>query len=385
VSRIKALHLISTPGPHPWFDTLAEHVDRDRFEISVGCVGAPGALQEAMSVAGVATFALHAPDRRQLPVAVARLARVLRRRRVDVVQTHLPEACLVGSVAARLAGTPATIFTAHHSHEVPLQGNRRLLVLDRLCAGVLSDRAVAPSAHMKDVMVQAERIPPDQVDVIEHGFDLERLDPASVSRDEVRQRLGLEDRIVVGALGRSYWIKNYDTLVRAFAAMADEVPEAVLAIAGPGHEGTERLAMSLGIADRVRVLGPWGDVTGLMAAFDLFAHPAIAESFGMVYVEAMAMGTPVLSAPVGIAAELVETGRTGVRVEGLDVPAWSQAIRTALQLRPAWERMGEAARAAVDVPKFRSEVMVQRYERLYEDLLAPRAVGSAACDESAGR
>ena len=86
-----------------------------------------------------------------------------------------------------------------------------------------------------------------------------------------------------GAIGRLYPLKNYPALLKAFASALAEIPEARLVIVGGGEPGSliPRPA-ALGIAYRVAFCGPRDDIPELLAAFDVFVHPAIAESFGMV-------------------------------------------------------------------------------------------------------
>ena len=86
-------------------------------------------------------------------------------------------------------------------------------------------------------------------------------------------------------------------------------------IVGAGDaSGLAARARELNIGDRVVLCGPRDDVPDVLAAVDVFVHPAVAESFGMVIVEAMAMARPVLSTPVGIAPEVISAGETGAPV-----------------------------------------------------------------------
>ena len=101
-------------------------------------------FQDDMRSLGVLTFALGARSRAAYPAAIARLARKLRRQRIEVVQTHLVDGSFVGLTAARLARTPVVVMTAHHSHELPFHG-RRLIWPERLCTGPLCDHIIAPS------------------------------------------------------------------------------------------------------------------------------------------------------------------------------------------------------------------------------------------------
>ena len=361
------VHVISDSGPHAYFRTLIEADRRDRRRLAVGCVGRAGALQEDMRALGVETFALGADSRAQYPLAAARLARLLRARRAQILQTHLVDGSLVGLTAARLARTPVAVFTAHHSHELPFHG-RRLRWVDRACAGPLSDHVIAPSREVAQTLVDEAGARMTKIAVIHHGFDLGRLDPDRVSGDAVRAELGLEGALVFGAIGRLYALKDQPALLRAFATALDGVDEARLLVVGDGDQAPlAALARELGIADRVIFTGPRRDVPAVLAAIDAFVHPALAESFGMVIVEAMAMGRPVLSTPVGIAPEVIATGVNGVLARATGPGALADGLRDLLALRTSWPELGAAARDRVR--DFTAERMADDYERVYEDLM----------------
>lgn len=357
------VHLITDAGPHPYFRTLIEAPGFDRDAVVVGCVGPAGPLQRDMRDLGVATFALGATGRAAYPRAIAGLARMLNRIGAAVLQSHLVDGSLVGLTAARLARTPLAVFTAHHSHELPFHG-RKLIWADRLCAGPLSDLVIAPSAQVRDTLIQFTHVPAEKVAVVHHGFDPAALDPARVSGSTVRAELGLEDKLIIGTVGRIYELKNQDVLIKAFAEALSDVPEARLVIVGPGDQAPLLdLAEQSKIAERVVVTGPRSDVPEMLAAFDAFVHPAIAESFGMVIIEAMLLAKPVLSTPVGIAPEVITDGETGVLCRGHDESSLAVGLEALLELRPRWAEIGLAARERTR--SFSAEAMSHAYSDLY--------------------
>jgi glycosyltransferase involved in cell wall biosynthesis len=357
------MHVITDAGPHPYFRTLIESGGVDADAVSVGCVGPAGSLQEDMRSLGVSTFALGRRSRADYPFAIAELARELRRRRTQIVQTHLVDGSLVGLAAARLARTPIAVMTAHHSHELPFHG-RRLMWTDRLCTGPLSDYVIAPSQQVRETLTRIAHTPKRKIEVVHHGFDLSRLNPSRVNGERVRDELGLQGKLVFGAIGRLYSLKNYPALLRAFAAAFAGAPEASLVIAGPGDAGPlARLARELSITDRVVLLGAREDIPEILATFDVFVHPAIAESFGMVIIEAMAMARPVLSTPVGIAREVIAPGETGLLCSSSDSSALARGLSEMLALRASWSTIGAAARSRVQ--GLTAASMANRYTELY--------------------
>ena len=359
-------HLITDAGPHPYFRTLVEHTDPDRVRLSIGCVGPSGPLQDEMRGLGVDTFAMGTRRREKYPLAAARLARSLRARDVDIVHAHLPDGCLVGLTAARLARR-AAVMTAHHSHELPFHG-AALRWLDTIC-GMLSDRVIAPSRAVAVTITEQAHVRPGKVVVIHHGFDLDELDAAADGGREIRAELGLSGALVLGAIGRHYWLKGYESLVTAFATIAPLVPEArLLIVARDGDSsGVLRRAEALGVRDKVILTGARRDIPQVLASLDVFVHSALAESFGMVIIEALAAGVPVVSTPVGIAPEVVLTGRTGVLAESTDARALTAALHEMLLLRSEWATFSREARRVAQ--NFPAATMTSAYEQCYREVL----------------
>jgi glycosyltransferase involved in cell wall biosynthesis len=368
------MHFISNSNRTEYFRLIARHTDDDRFAMQVGSLDHAGGLQEGLEEIGIPTFALDAESRWLWPLATLRLARRLRRERIDVLHTHLIEASLVGLVAAKLARTKVAIFTGHHSHEVPLHGRRLLFEVDRFTARWLADVVISPSREMRDTFINVYGCPPDHVELIEHGIDLSRFDPDATRGSAVRSELGLDGKLVFGAISKHFWIKNLDALVHAFAVIAQRSPEAHLVVLGIGERSSlSALVERLGLSQRVSVLAPRRDVPEVLAAFDVFVHPALAESFGLAVVEAMAMRLPVVATPVGIAGDLIEDGISGIRIAGTDVDAVGEAMNRALEWRDRWSEIGaEARRRALALTP---ERWVHAHERLYERRLGLTAPG----------
>ena len=357
-----------------YFRLIARHTNHSRFAMQVGSLEAAGGLQEDLRGMGVPTFALGAKSRWSYPLATLRLAARLRNQKIDVLHTHLIDASLVGLIAAKLARTKLAIFTGHHSHEVPLHQRRLLFEVDRFAARWLADVVISPSEEMRDTFVDLYGCPRDHVEVIEHGIDLSRYDPDATDGAEVRSQLGLDGKLVFGAISKHFWVKNLDALVRAFAPIAERNPEAHLVVLGIGDRAPlQGLVDDLGLQRRVSVLAPRRDIPEVLAAFDVFVHPALAESFGLALIEAMAMRRPVVATPVGIAGDVLEDGVNGIRIGGTDVDSILEALSRALEWRDRWPQLGAEARRRV--LGFTPERWIEAHERLYERRLGVRRDG----------
>lgn len=362
---IRVLHLIATSEAADHLALFVRHSDQDEVDTTIGSLDAPGRLQSEMQRLDVTTFALGADRRTAYPRAVARLARVLRARRIDVVQTHLLDATIVGLAAARAARVPVGIFTAHHSSEIPLHDRRGLDTADRLAARGLADHVIAPSATMRDVLVSYHGVPSERIAVVHHGVDFGRFDASRIDGRRFREDHGLGPGPVLVAVSRHFWMKNLVALVEAFAVVAVADGDLRLVVAGSGDpEPLARRVHELDLDARVTVLGHVDAPETVMAAGDVLVHSSLAESFGMVILEAMAMGRPVVSTPVGIAPEVVQDGVTGVLSSGTSVPELARALQDALDLRPRWSAMGHNARERA------SHFTPGRWVRAHEDLYA---------------
>jgi len=368
--RIKVLHFSSeSESIWPFFATIADHADRDRFEVIFCTLGPSGRLQDQVQKRGLHAFSLDCTSRRQYPEALLRLAAWLSRERVDIIETHLFDASLVGLTAAWIAGTPLKIFRGHHSHEVFLYPRRLQYIADCLSARFLSDRVIAHCRSMSESLTREEGVPQEKIGVIPLPFDFRRWGSSPQRRNPVKARYQLSNKIVFGTLARLYWVKDQATLLKAFRPIARRWPAAVLLIAGtgPDREHLVRLAEDLGISSRVVFAGYCEDIVDVMAALDVLIHPAISESFGQTVVEAFALSKPVISTRAGISPEIIADGINGLLVDASNVEAMTLAIETMLSRRSDWETMGAAGRSSVE--RFSAEHVIPAYEAQYQTWL----------------
>lgn len=370
--RLKILHLVSHAESNAYFCDIAEHANRDRFDITVASLSPAGPLQDQMRARKLQTMALDCTWRGQYLRSQLRLAAQLRSQRFDIVQTHLFEASLVGLAAARLARTPLAVFTGHHSHEIPLHRKSTLRWVDSLASRRLAHYVIAHCLQMKEIFIADEGVPAEKIALIPLGFDFTRLIPSKTGRQRVRAELGLDGKVVFGAVGRLFWVKDYPSLFKAFAALAAKAADTVLLVVGDGPDRDElkQLARDLSIEDRVVFAGQRGDIVDVLAAIDVLVHSALAESFGQVIVEAFALLKPVISTDVGISREIIENGVNGFLVPVGDPLALQEALEKILRAKSIWEEMGRDGRRRVQ--QFAMDKVVPAYEAQYITWLKQR-------------
>lgn len=173
--------------------------------------------------------------------------------------------------------------------------------------------------------------------------------------------------------GRLVWEKGADVLLRAFARVVADLPDARLLVTGDGpeRERLDRLAIQLGLASNVSMLGhvPHEALERTLdAAWVQVAPSRAAEPFSFVAIEAMMRGTAVIASRAGGLVEIVRPEKTGWLVPPGDDVALAEAMLRILQDRALAEAMGQAGRE-VALAQFHQDVYVDRFIQLYQNLL----------------
>ncbi len=368
MTPIRFCHVIDNSTPNPLLYNSLKYSDRGRIEYSIISLGPEAGLREQMAEIGVPTRSLNYTSRRQAVTAFGQLYSAFRRDKVQIVQTHLFDASLIGLAAARAARVPVTIFTGHHSHETPLHKRRLLTLVDGSSGRLLAKHTIAPSQQMKEIFVRDLGIPENKVAVVHHGFDLGDWRQKALQNQDVRKELGIEGKIVFGAVGRLFWVKNFENLIRAFSKVAPERPELVLLIVGGGDKTSlQTLIDALGVHDKVILTGPRSDIAAVMNCFDVFVHSSLAESFGMVFIEAFALGKPIVTTSVGVAPEIIVDDENGYLVNDSDADSLHSGIQNMLAARDRWTEMGRHGRTLSE--RFEVRDTQKRCDDLYLEWL----------------
>lgn len=296
--------------------------------------------------------------------------RVQRRRPVDIVHLHFPDPM---SHIASLAVSPSIprVITWH----ADIQRQKVLLKLYRplLKRSLASASAViAPTpAHVSSSAFLSPMAASPKLRQIPFGFNLARYarpDEAKVT--EVAQRYPGRR---IFALGRHVSYKGFDVLIRAMALTRPDT-RLLLGGGGPLTPDLVQLARSEGVGDRVDFLGylPESDLPAYYHACEIFCLPSTsrAEAFGIVQVEAMASGLPVISTRLGTGVEVVNRNEeTGVTVPPGDVGALASAINLLLADQSLREIYGQNARAQA-MAAYSPETMKRETLALYRELAA---------------
>ena len=232
----------------------------------------------------------------------------------DVIHCHMPS---VGSFLSLRFRKKALIVVHEHGGTVFGMTNWRNRIngaIIRKLQGKM-DGFIAVSEITKDAMVKKLSILPNRIVVIPNGIDLSEF-RRDVDRKALRAGLGIDDRtFVCGTVGRLTEGKDIETFLRVAASVRNRLSGARFLIAGDGpcKEELEREAVKLGLGKSISFLGTRRDVPQLLAALDVFVLTSRHESFGIVIIEAMARGLPVVAFRTGGISEVI-VGGSGIMV-----------------------------------------------------------------------
>jgi glycosyltransferase involved in cell wall biosynthesis len=293
------------------------------------------------------------------PIAFVRLVARLVRNRPTIVHTHLVHAEVYGQLAGALTGVPIRILTKHGFNE--FRENPGFGLGDRAIA-TLAHTHIAISRGLARYLEDVEGFDGESFEIVHYGIE---------PNGPVRSFAATEPRLL--CVGRLIPIKGHVVLLRAFAEARRSVPNLQLDIAGRGplEPALRALAKELGIDDAVRFLGFVSPVQRAIEEAAIVVVPSMGEGFGMVALEAMERGRPVIAADIGGLGELVEHEVTGLLVPPGEAEPLARALgRLGGDLELA-ARMGEAGRRRA-LERFLQERCTDRTELLYREQLNHR-------------
>lgn len=202
-------------------------------------------------------------------------------------------------ICAKRYGIPRRIIHSHNSRNMDsaLRGKVHVMnkqIVDRYATDFWACSELAAKWFYKDKLM-------DRVVLVRNAIDLDRMTFDPEKRAELRKAHGLEDRFLIGNVGRLHHQKNQSFALKVFKEVIDQKPEAHLVLIGQG-EDEQKLkeeARLLNIQDHVLFAGVSRDVPGWLSALDLFLFPSTFEGQPIAALEAEASGIPVLASLEG--------------------------------------------------------------------------------------
>ncbi len=348
---------------------ILRRLDRARIE-PLAVFLAAGPFEREVASLGVRTAVFRAGRLRDAAAAartVRSLARLLRTERPDLVLNWTSKTQLYGGAAAALAGMADRVVWWQHS--VP---DRHWL--DR-AATLMPARAIGCSSY-ESARAQARLRPRRRMFVVHPGIEsLRRPDPQE--RRALRADLGIaESATVVGSVGRLQPWKRHDRVIRAVEVLRRRGHDVHGLIVGGTAHGLSLdyapflhgLVQELALKRFVTFTGAVDDAAPYIAAMDVLVNASDPEPFGLVLLEAMALGVPVVAVNVGGPAEIVQSGQSGLLVPRGSDTALVEAVALLVREPALRERLATRGRERLE-DRFTAERMTSETEEKLLELV----------------
>jgi glycosyltransferase involved in cell wall biosynthesis len=377
---IRVLHLIKTlglGGAETNLLSLADAFPADRIETHVA-YSQGGEIKPRFDAAGVRLFQFATGSHRvksvqTIPI-VLRLARYIRKHRIDIVHTHNFNGHIWGLLAAKLAGARLVehVHDFRYTSRVELarrHGSRDQYRFIKYFKRA-SDRVVVLTDDNVRYVVDEGFVDASRVVKIPNGIPLDR----PLTERNGRAALGVgDDRIVVLTGARMDPTKNIDLILRVAADVAHAAPNVLFLVAGSGSHLDEYRARctSSGLDDHVRFIGFHQDMDGLLSCADIFLLPSFLELHSIAILEALRARVPVVvSSGVGCNDEFIEHGVNGFLCDPFIDQPWIEVLQR-LAAEPALRRAIGAAGRETCERRFDIGETAARFSQIYTALATP--------------
>jgi len=348
--------------------------ESDRFAVHLASLSPEGPLRasvEKLHLPEIPCFPLNSFYDANAVVQLRRFVSLLRRLKVDVIQTHDFYTNIFGITAAAIARVPVRIASMRETAGMRTGKQKQL----QKAAFALANHVIGNSEAVRNRLIQ-DGMDPTKISVIYNGLDVKRL-LTSRTREEVLREFGLpltNERYITIVANMRHDVKDYPMFLRSAQIVRQTIPDAGFLLAGEGEltESLTDLAKELGVNHCTHFLGRCEKIAELLSVSEICVLSSKAEGFSNSILEYMAAGRPVVATDVGGAKEAIVEGETGYLVKSGDHVAMAKHLIDLLQQPELAQSMGQLGRERVE-EKFSCEAQVRNTEALYDRLLSVRA------------
>jgi len=351
---------------------LVKCLDKERYQPLICCIRERGELAEEAEATGCEIVVLNRANSKQFDLrALLDIWRLFRRRKIDIVHTHMHHASRYSHLAAKFAGVPVIITSVHD-----IIGEKRFKRnLTNKLLSLFTDKVIAPSHAVKEDICRYDKIAPDKIMVLPYGIDVDRF-VINGNKEESRRKLGLPpDAIIVGNAGRLATNKRHHILIKAMKRVIDKFPSALLMIVGTGktEDKLKQVIKELHIADHVLFMGLRKDIPLVLSAMDIFALPSVGDPFPIALLEAGASALPTVGVRDGGIPESIEDGKTGLLVSKDNPEELANALISLIENRDKAVKIGQERRRYIQ-SRYTLRHQSENFQGLYESILKSKGV-----------
>ena len=308
--------------------------------------------------------------------AVYEIYQLLRSLKPTVVHLHMFKARVLGSIAARVAGTQLVVETLHGNVLDGYYGlvvTRVLLFAEQIVGWILAHQILVPDQNQRSELVRRRIAPPRKILVQPVGFNSANFVNLAGYRGRLRGRLGIDpDTFLIGLLARLVPIKGVGDFLEAadcvLTKSGDRKIAFVVAGDGPARNELESRARALNLENHCEFVGRIDEIRDFYADVDVVVISSWSEGTPIGLLEAMACGKPVVATSVGGIPEVIEQAKSGLLVPRRNPTALCDAVLRLMQDAEMRTNLGREARKKV-AAQFSVSALGKSTHQLYRELL----------------
>ena len=262
------------------------------------------------------------------PIAIFYLLKLLRQVKPDIIHTHLFQARFYTSIAYLFYKN--SILITHKHNNVNPRKHSIFIVLEMLSIS-FNKKVIAISQSVKNSLIRYEFVSEKKINVIHNGVDCQKFDNLTNFNSRSNNK-----PIIIGTICRLERQKGIRYLLLAMKIILTKFPLVQLEIVGDGTLAGELkdLSRKLGISNSVKFFGKFADVIPFYKKMNVFVLPSLYEGFGIVLLEAMAAGVPIVATNVDGIKEVVIDGVSGILVPPKNPKAIASAVTKIIESPP---------------------------------------------------
>ena len=344
---------------------LAKQFSLNKHQVHVVSMIPPRAFVEELEAGSVEVSSLRMHRGIPDPRGIYKLAKLIREWRPQIVHSHMVHANLLTRLTRLVSPMPVLICTAHST----IEGDRWREIAYRL-TDWLCDLTTHVSRAGAERAIRIGSVPKNKIHVIPNGVDTKRFRSNPAARDRLRRGLGLQGQFAWLAVGRFETVKDYPTMIEAFACARKRKNDIVLLLVGQGalEDTCRKLAVDLGLENSIRFLGLRDDVAELMNAADAFVMSSLWEGLSMALLEAAASGLPIVATDVGGNNEIVSQDLGGYLTPVADHEALCAAMLELMLVQPETRQALQGRVQALIKTNYDIEEITRKWGNLYSNM-----------------
>ena len=288
-------------------------------------------------------------------ISLFNLCALLRDNNYDILHVHTSKASWIGRIAGRLSRVPLIVYTAHDFYFRSFKGGykRNFYIILEKIASPFSDVTLFVSEAVKTEAIKEHIFKSDNLVWVGNGIRCDKFEINATYRNTMSLKYGISSHApIIGVVARLVKNKGIDLFIKAASVISNIYKNAKFIICGygPEEENLRTLTKELNISDKVIFTGrieSKEELNHIMASFSIFLFPTRREGLGIVYLEAMVLGIPVVGTRIPPVTEIIIDGQTGLLADTEDYNAFALSAISLLTDHDLSKRLVDAAQKRV--------------------------------------